>query len=417
MTSEGTIYGGRRHSRRRLLGLCARGAAALCAARSAAAAQSLCPPDPGDAGQSAVEAAIATAMSKCAVPSVSYALISCGRIYAANAFGAAGPKAPATQATLYQAASISKTLAAVGGLYAVQSNAKGLTLDSDITSFQTSWKLPSGTTGVTLRKLLGMTAGANVHGYPGYEESCTSSTNCLVPTLIKILDGCPGSPAVTISGTPGTSWLYSGGGYEIAESLIGDVMGSAYGDLVQAKILPVLGMTGSTWGVPMPQAFQSQAAYAYVKRDTPASTRWNAYPQLAAAGLWTTPTDIAKLLLEVSAALSNSGTVLTAASAIAMLSPVDNFQYGLGGAIRNLGQENASLIFMKSGVNVGFTNWLAFYPNLGGGEGLVVFTNYDVDAEPNWQPKVFTPIFAAAAKAMNWPSFPGLQDSGPLVAG
>ena len=72
-----------------------------------------------------------------------------------------------------------------------------------------------------------------------------------------------------------------------------------------------------------------------------------------------------------------------------MLSPVDNFQYGLGGAIRNIGQ-SSSLLFMKSGGNLGFTNWLAFYPELGGGEGLVVFTNYDVDAEPGWQPNVFT---------------------------
>jgi CubicO group peptidase (beta-lactamase class C family) len=94
----------------------------------------------------------------------------------------------ASSATLYQAASISKTLAAVGALCAMQTNAKGCTLDSDVTAYQTSWKLPSGTTGVTLRRLLGMTAGANVHGYPGYPQTCTSATNCQVPTLLNILD-------------------------------------------------------------------------------------------------------------------------------------------------------------------------------------------------------------------------------------
>src|SRR5262249_23317537 len=138
----------------------------------------ICPPDPGPAGQAAVEAAIVTAMSKCGVPSISYALISCGKIFAANAHGYAAPMATASSATLYQAASISKTLAGVGGLYAVQTNAKGCTLDSDVTAFQTSWKLPSGATGITLRRLLGMTAGANVHGYPGYPQTCTSSANC-----------------------------------------------------------------------------------------------------------------------------------------------------------------------------------------------------------------------------------------------
>jgi CubicO group peptidase (beta-lactamase class C family) len=387
---------------------------AALAASPAMAAPAICPPDPGPAGQSAIEAAVATAMSQCGVPSISYALISCGKIFAANAHGTASPNAAASSATLYQAASISKTLAAVGGLCAVQANTKGCTLDSDITAFQTSWKLPSGTSGVTLRRLLGMTAGANVHGYPGYAQTCTSSGNCQVPTLAEILDGCPSSPAVTIGGTPGTNWLYSGGGYEIAESLVGDLMGVAYGDFVQAKVLTALNMTSSTWGVPMPQAFQSQAAYAYVKPKTPAPTQWNAYPQLAAAGLWTTPTDLAKLLIEVGNALADGGTVLTPASAVAMLSPVDNFQYGLGGAIRNIGA--SSLLFMKSGGNLGFSAWLAFYPEVGGGEGLVVFTNYDGNAEPDWKPKVFTPIFKAAAKAMSWPNFPGLQDSGPPVS-
>ena len=411
MTLEGTSFLERTVSRRRALRLGLQGVA-LCASPALPA---ICPPDPGPAGVSAIEAAITTAMSNCSVPSISYALISCGNVYAANAHGTASPNIAASSSTLYQAASISKTLAAVGGLCAVQANSKGCTLDSDVTAFQTSWKLPSGTSGVTLRRLLGMTAGANVHGYPGYPQTCTSATNCQVPTILEILNGCSGSQAVTIGATPGTGWVYSGGGFEIAESLIGDVMGTAYGDFVQAKVLAPLSMASSTWGVPMPQAFQSQAAYAYVKPATPAPTQWKAYPQLAAAGLWTTPTDIARLLIEIGNALANDGTVLTAASAAAMLSPVDNFQYGLGGAIRNIGQP--SLLFMKSGVNLGFTNWLAFYPELGGGEGLVVFTNYDVNAEPGWQPNVFTAIFKAAAKVMSWPSFLRLEDSGPPVGG
>jgi CubicO group peptidase (beta-lactamase class C family) len=409
MASPGMSFPSTKIARRRALRLGLQ-SAALCAIPAIAAAPAICPPDPGSAGQSAVEAAIKTAMAQGDIPSISYALISCGKVFAANAYGTASPNAAASSSTLYQAASISKTLAAIGGLYAVQTNAKGWTLDSDVTAFQTSWKLPSGTTGVTLRRLLGMTAGANVPGYPGYAQTCTGTTNCEVPALLEILGGCPGSPAVKIDATPGTSWVYSGGGYEIGESLIGDVMETAYGDFVLAKVLAHLNMTSSTWGVPMPQAFQSRAAYAYLKHETPATTQWHAYPQLAAAGLWTTPTDIAKLLIEVGDALGGGGTVLTRPSAGAMLSAVDNFQYGLGGAIRNIGQ-SSSLLFMKSGGNFGFSNWLAFYPELGGGQGLVAFTN------TVWRPKVFASIFGAAAKAMNWPSFPGLEDSGPPVGG
>ncbi len=87
----------------------------------------------------------------------------------------------------------------------------------------------------------------------------------------------------------------------------------------------------------------------------------------------------------------------------------------MGGAIRNIGQP--ILLFMKNGINVGFTSWLAFYRERGGEEGLVVFTNYDAHTEPGWQPKVFTAIFEAAAKAMSWPDSPGLEDSGPPVRG
>jgi CubicO group peptidase (beta-lactamase class C family) len=405
MTGRQAFFRTKKISRRRALRLGLSGAALA----ASPAMPAICPPDPGPAGQAAVEAAIKTAMSNSSIPSISYALISCGKLFAANAYGTASPNVAASPSTLYQAASISKTLAGVAGLCAIETNSKGCALDSDVAAFQTLWKLPSGTTGVTLRRLLGMTAGANVHGYPGYAQTCTSSTNCQVPTLLEILDGCPGSEAVRIDATPGAAWVYSGGGYEIAEALIGDLMGTAYGDFVQAKVLAPLNMTSSTWGAPMPQAFQSRAAYAYVPPGTPAATQWNAYPQLAAAGLWTTPTDIAKLLIEVANALGGGGAVLTKASAGAMLSPVDNFQYGLGGAIRNI-SGGSSLLFMKSGGNFGFSNWLVFYPELGGGQGLVAFTNYV------WQPKVFASIFRAAAEAMGWPDFPGLHDSGPPVS-
>jgi CubicO group peptidase (beta-lactamase class C family) len=130
-------------SRRRALRLGLQGAA-LCASPALAATPAICPPDPGPDGQSAVEAAIKSAMSKCSVPSISYALISCGKVYAANAHGTASPNVAASSSTLYQAASISKTLAAIGGLCAIQANTKGCTLDSDVTAFQTSWKLQRG---------------------------------------------------------------------------------------------------------------------------------------------------------------------------------------------------------------------------------------------------------------------------------
>jgi CubicO group peptidase (beta-lactamase class C family) len=386
-------------------------AAAFCATPAFA---DTCPPGQESPVVAAIDARICAAMSAVSLPSVSYALISSGQISTAKAFGVARPNVPASASTLYQAASISKTLAAIGGLAAVQSGQSGLTLDVDISSLETSWRMPQGQQSashpVTLRRLLGMTAGVNVHGFNGYPTACIGPSPCMLPTLVQILNGGSPSnnPAIQIIDTPSKQWLYSGGGFEIAEALICDTMGTAYGDFVQAKVLTPLNMTNSAWGSLIPQALADEAAYAYVKPGTPVPNRgWNAYPQLAAAGLWTTPSDFAALLLEVGVALAGKGAVLTQASAQAMLTPVDSSQYGLGGAVRNSGQ---NILFMKSGGNLGFSNWLAYYPALG--EGLVVFTNYDEDAQVNWKASLFPKVFSAAARAMAWPDFPGLQDSG-----
>ena len=125
MTSQEPSFLSRGISRRRALRLGLQGAA-LCASPAMPA---ICPPDPGPAGQSAVEAVLRGVMSNSNDPSISYALISCGNRIYADAFGLARPpNVAASPSTLYQAASISKTLAAVGGLCAVQANTKGCTL-------------------------------------------------------------------------------------------------------------------------------------------------------------------------------------------------------------------------------------------------------------------------------------------------
>ena len=184
---------GRTYSRRRALCLGLQGVA-LCASPAMPA---ICPPDPGPAGASAVEAAIAAAKPASNIPSISYALISCGKVYAANAHGTARPNVAASSSTLYQAASISKTLAAVGAPLRDADQCEGLH-PRFLTSLRFQYIMETARSGNDGRHVagafLGMTAGANVHGYPGYEETCTSSVNCLVPALATILDGVARQP-------------------------------------------------------------------------------------------------------------------------------------------------------------------------------------------------------------------------------
>ena len=113
--------------------------------------------------------------------------------------------------------------------------------------------------------------------------------------------------------------------------------------------------------------------------------------------------------------LGDNGTVLTPASAVAMLSPVDNFRIWPGrGDPETSASRTLASSFMKNGEKSRLhPTGSPSIPNWGRGEGLVVtFTNYVAE------PKVFaSDLRVAAAKAMNWPSFPGLQDSGPPVSG
>src|SRR6476619_2396787 len=124
------------------------------------------------------------------IPSASLALIDEGRIAFASAYGK-----DATPDTVYQAASLSKFVAAIGAMRLAEDGT--LDLDQGVNDKLTSWRVPSNaldaTHKVTLRGLLSMTGGIGVPGFLGYEAGAS------LPTLVEILDGAPpaNSPPVT----------------------------------------------------------------------------------------------------------------------------------------------------------------------------------------------------------------------------
>ena len=159
------------------------------------------------------------------VPALSLAVIVDGRIAWAKAYGVrqtGKPGAVNTQ-TIFQAASISKPVAAVTALRLVE---KGfLDLDEPVNNRLLSWFLPDNAymreNTVTLRHLLSHSGGVNVHGYPGYPAGVD------IPSTEEILRGAPpaNTPAAVVAQTPGKAWRYSGGGYTILQRLIEDVTG------------------------------------------------------------------------------------------------------------------------------------------------------------------------------------------------
>jgi CubicO group peptidase (beta-lactamase class C family) len=341
-----------------------------------------------------VDSIFAQGMGAYKIPSVSYAVMGAQGIRVAKALGAlrAGGTTSATTQTLFQAASISKTIAAVTALRLVELGK--LTLDEPVDPILKSWKIPPGpqspSAPVTLRRLLSMTAGINVHGFGGYQPGEPQ------PSPVQILQGMrpANSPALRVMNRPGSQELYSGGGYQIAEMLMRDATGQDYAELAAALVFGPLRMTNSHFGHPLPNPLAAIAAEGHDNQGVPLPGRWRNYPELAAAGLWTTPTDLGLLCNGLSQAwLTNTG-FLKQELAKEMMSPVDHFGYGLGGAVSITG---GTIAFSKGGDNAGYKCTVILLPQTG--HGMAIMTNADQGT------KVFGRAMQTVAVGLQWPRF------------
>jgi len=323
------------------------------------------------------------------VPGVSLAFLNGGKIEWARGYGvtSADGGSPVTPATLFQAASISKHVAALVALHLVDEGK--LSLDEDVNLKLRTWKVPENdftkTEKVTLRRLLNHSAGLTVHGFPGYEAGAP------VPTLVELLDGRkPANTApIRVDVTPGTLWRYSGGGYEVMQQLVIDVAGKPFPQLAREFVLDPLGMTDSTYEQPLPANRQSRAATAHDGQGRPLKGKYHTYPEMAAAGLWTTPSELARVVIE----LQTGGHVLKPATQHEMLTKVLG-DYGLG---LQLGEKDGQKSFSHGGSNAGFQCMMFAY--LTGGRGAVVMTNGDRGGA------LATEILRSIAAEYGWPDY------------
>src|SRR5262249_29003982 len=303
------------------------------------------------------------------IPGVSNAVINDGQIEWARGFGVkeAGQTEPVTAQTLFQAGSISKPVAAMAALRFVQEGK--LDLDGNVNDRLKTWKVPDNEftkdRKVTLRELLSHTAGLTVHGFPGY------SADAQVPTLVQVLDGAKpaNTAAIRVDMPPATKWRYSGGGYTVMQQLLIDVTGKSFPEVLRENLTARIGLRESTYEQPLPGSWQSKTATAHVT-GKPAKGRWHIYPEMAAAGLWTTPTDLALFAIEIQKSLAGASTkVLSSSMTTVMLTPVMN-GYALGLSIEGQGD---SARFSHGGVDYGFEALLVAYEKTG--QGAIVMTN------------------------------------------
>ena len=308
------------------------------------------------------------------VPAVSVAVIRDFKIEWARAWGVKSARTgeAVTADTVFQAASISKPVAAMASLRAIQDGRFGL--DQDVNTILKSWKVPASphTQGVivTPRMLMSHTSGTDDgFGFPGYHPDAPR------PTLVQILDGVPPSnrAAVRWGRAPMLGFKYSGGAVTIQELALTDALGKPFQRIMSDLVLGPIGMTNSTYEQPLPAGLQQQAAHAHDGKGQPGDAPWRVHPEHAAAGLWTTPSDLAKFAIEVQQALAGRSTrVLNKAMAQEMVTPVGVGPFAVGFTISKAGE---GWYFSHGGSNWGFRCDLIAHRSKG--YGVVIMTNGD----------------------------------------
>lgn len=313
---------------------------------------------------------IRSQMRKRGIPGLSLAIIQDGKILKAQSYGFIDKdgKVPVTANTLFQAGSVSKSVAAMGALYLVEQNK--LLLDEDVNIKLKSWKVPDNEftkdKKVTLRGILSHTTGLTVHGFPGY------AVGAKIPSVVQILDGTApaNTPPVRVDFVPGSRWRYSGGGYTVMQQLMEDVTGAEFPEFMKNNVLSPLGMKNSTYQQPLPPELAKLTATGHYIDRSLVEGRWHIYPEMAAAGLWTTPSDLARFAISIQHAYAGkSGSVLSQSMTRQMLTDQKN-RDGLGVFLQG---DSTSLRFGHNGRDEGFDALLTASADKG--QGIVIMIN------------------------------------------
>jgi CubicO group peptidase (beta-lactamase class C family) len=329
------------------------------------------------------------------VPGVSVAVMDGGRIVWARGWGRlrADGAAPVTAATLFGAASISKPVAALAALRLVERGV--LDLDGDVNARLRSWHIPTSALAagpITLRHLLSHTAGIPDTAPPrGYRPDHGPGT------LRAALEENPKWTSLAFA--PGTQWAYSGRGYTVLQVLLEDVTGVSFPALLRDSVFTPARMANSTFDLPLSPALAARAAVGHDAGGRPFEDPRRSVVELARGGLWTTPSDLLELVLE----LTQRHAVASAATERLMWTAIKH-AWGLGFQTEGSGRNQ---VVGHTGHNWGFKSKLVFYPALG--SGSVIMTNGEGgDAVQN-------ELQRAIAAEYGWPNWPPLRARTAMV--
>src|SRR5262245_26289595 len=344
---------------------------------------------------------LAQRMAYYATPGASIGVVDDGELAWASGFGVRlmGRAEAVTASTLFQVGSIAKPVFALAVMRLVEQGT--LDLDADVNGYLTSWRVPPNggwQPRVTLRQLLSHTAGTTVHGFRGYPASGPW------PTPLQVLQGVPpaNTPEVIVDLMPGLAFRYSGGGTTIAQQVVVDVLGRPFPDLMRELILDPLGMADSTFEQPLPAPMAARAAVAHPLTGQPLAGGANVYPEMAAAGLWTTAADLSRLAIELMRTLrgERSALPLKAESVQSMLQPqlpdqtIGEHFVGIGWYCSGEGDD---FCFGHQGVDEGFLAEMRVLPARGKAAAVIINAH-------GWLLPV--EIFKAIGREYGWPATP-----------
>ncbi len=326
----------------------------------------------GAAADQSIRWTIEERMAHYGVAGVSVALIEDGALLWAKGYGLkqAGTHDAIDPETVFSVGSVSKVGTAAITLRLVDEGR--LDVDRPVNEYLQRWKVPSNEfterEPVTLRKIMSHTAGLTVHGFQDFQPGED------LPEVVQILDGAPPAknPPVRVDLLPGSEFRYSGGGTTVEQLVIEDVTGLSFPEAAREHLFGPLGMRRSTYENPLPAAHGNVArAHGPDGKPRALPRGWEAMPEAAASGLWTTPSDYARLIIALIESYQGDGdTFLRYETARDMMTAVPPSIFGLGPEV---GGEGPTRNFVHGGANDSYRAWIAGY--LAEGDGLVIFTN------------------------------------------
>jgi CubicO group peptidase (beta-lactamase class C family) len=231
--------------------------------------------------------------------------------------------------TAFSTASISKPITAL--LCHILEEKGLINLDDPIDKHLKRWHLPKSkfteNKSPTWKQFLNHTAGTTQDGFEDHYEGEP------IPTLEQSLLGqIPRyDKEIEFIFTPGTNWKYSGGGYVIVQMALEDTFNKSIAELANEYIFSPLGLKNTTMIQPNEKGFPTNVAFVHDKDGKVIKTGLPITPQVAPSGMWSTPTDLAKLSIEIQNALRNKNNKVISHAVAQKVTEVTALKNAVGG--------------------------------------------------------------------------------------